>query len=54
MRLGVLTREVVRNVKNCDTHDRIARVGRSERSKLENEMIWGFFLCSYRKSKQMK
>ena len=54
MRLGVLTREVVRNVKNCETHDRIARVGRSERSKLENEMIWVFFLCSYRTSKQMK
>ena len=43
MRLGVLTREVVRNVKNCETHDRIARVGRSERSKLENEMICFFF-----------
>ena len=43
MRLGVLTREVVRNVKNCETHNRIARVGRSGRSKLENEMIWFFF-----------
>ena len=32
VRLGVLTREVVRNVKNCETHNRIARVGRSERS----------------------